>query len=360
MIKRLLPSPLVTAPKVSVVIPCDNYGRYLPAAVASALDQPGVDIEVIIADNGSTDDSLAIARKLSEADTRIAVTTQPFNQEYLVNYNDGIKKTTGKYIVVLDADDLLTPGSITRSAALMEARPNVVFAYGYTPRFTEVPPKPHLSVRSWSVWRGLDWIDWLYRTGRNVIISPEVLIRASVLHELGGFDTDYPVGADLLLWLQCARQGDVARVNGPDQAFGTPPPLRPHQTPSVARLHSHPATGARWVGNEVRHSVNHQLAHLLIEGRTVLVTRRDLPLRVVRQACDHPNIVSFTRQALSKPGCVRRDPGGFRRIVDPQDQYSQRIHSPSVSSSFIADFRRRLKRSIQTITLDRRSVRRRA
>lgn len=219
MIKRLLPSPLVTAPKVSVVIPCYNYGRYLPAAVASALDQPGVDIEVIIADNGSTDDSLAIARKLSEADTRIAVTTQPFNQEYLVNYNDGIKKTTGKYIVVLDADDLLTPGSITRSAALMEARPNVVFAYGYTPRFTEVPPKPHLSVRSWSVWRGLDWIDWLYRTGRNVIISPEVLIRASVLHELGGFDTDYPVGADLLLWLQCARQGDVARVNGPDQAF---------------------------------------------------------------------------------------------------------------------------------------------
>ena len=109
------PIPLRTRPRASVIVPCYNYGRFLPDAVAGALDQPGVDIEVIIADNGSTDDSLAVAERLAAADSRIRIHRRPHNIDYLENFNAGLALATGAYVQVLCADDLLAPGAISRA-----------------------------------------------------------------------------------------------------------------------------------------------------------------------------------------------------------------------------------------------------
>jgi Glycosyl transferase family 2 len=217
--EQLQPSELLMVPKVSVVIPCYNYAHFLGAAVDSALDQPGVDVEIILADNCSTDTSLELAQRLADDDTRIRVRTQTHNKPYLENYNDAIADVTGEFVVVLDADDLLTPGSLTRSAALMVARPDVAFVYGYCVPFSGEVPKARSSVRSWSVWSGDQWIERTYRLGRNVLMSPEVLARTTAVREVGAFDTEFPTGADALLWLRLADLGGVARLDGPDQAF---------------------------------------------------------------------------------------------------------------------------------------------
>ena len=66
------PKPFVGAPRVSVVIPCYNYGRYLPDAVASALDQDGLDVDVLVVDDASPDDSAEVARRLAAADPRVS------------------------------------------------------------------------------------------------------------------------------------------------------------------------------------------------------------------------------------------------------------------------------------------------
>lgn len=217
--KRIKPAPLVGRPRVSIVIPCYNYGRFLPEAVQSALDQPEVDIEVVIAENGSTDNSLQVARELAASDARIHVYTHPETNPMLVNFNDGLRHATGDYTVFLSADDLLSPGSLTRSAALMQSHPEVVMVYGHAPMFETSPPSTPGTVRSWAIWPGEQWVAWIYRTGRNFVLTPEALTRTSVLRAVGGFDTSVPVGADMLLWMRVAMRGSIGRINGSDQAY---------------------------------------------------------------------------------------------------------------------------------------------
>ncbi len=109
----------VTRPTVSVVIPCYNYGRYLPECVASVTAQPGVELEIIIVDDASTDGSQDVARALAAADPRIRLLLHAENARHIITYNDGLALATGDYVVLLSADDLLAPGSLARSTSLM-------------------------------------------------------------------------------------------------------------------------------------------------------------------------------------------------------------------------------------------------
>ena len=279
VVQRVEPRRLTTRPTVSVVVPCYNYGRYLPAAVSSALDQPELELEIIIAENGSTDNSLEIAKELANADSRIQVLTQSTNMPYLENFNYGLRHATGKYSVLLCADDLLAPGSLTRAAALMEAHPEITFTYGHCPRINEIPPTPRTTVRSWSIWHGADWITQLYRKGRNVIWNPEVLMRASVFRDIGGYNTDHLTAPDMLLWIQAAARGSVGRINGADQGF-----YRIHGQ----NMHQHLAEG--WL-TELKGAMQVFDTPLKIGGVGVdmnqlsSLSRRALAARAVRYAC---------------------------------------------------------------------------
>src|SRR5690349_18044495 len=98
------PTALDSSPRVSVVIPCYRYGSYLPAAVASALDQSGLELEVIVVDDASPDDSADIARSLADADPRVQVIVHEQNAGHIRTYNDGLARATGDYLVLLSAD----------------------------------------------------------------------------------------------------------------------------------------------------------------------------------------------------------------------------------------------------------------
>ncbi|WP_250280018.1 glycosyltransferase, partial [Frankia sp. Cppng1_Ct_nod] len=99
-------------------------------SVGSALDQPGVATDVVIVDDASDDDSASVAVSLAAADSRVGVLTRRANGGPVAAFNDGLAKAQGEYLVRLDADDLLTPGSLARSLALLEANPWVGMAYG--------------------------------------------------------------------------------------------------------------------------------------------------------------------------------------------------------------------------------------
>ena len=212
-------APLRSRPSVTVVIPNFDYGRYLDGAVASALDQPGVDVDVVVADNGSTDDSVAIARRRAARDGRVRVLEQPRNIPYIENFNAGLAEVTGEYCVVLCSDDLLPRGALTRAVALLEARPGAAFSYGHCPVFDCAPPGPRRRALSWTTWDGAEWIDWLYRSGRNFIRHPEVVMRSSVMREVGGYDPTDPDASDMTLWIAAATRGAVGRVNGAHQGY---------------------------------------------------------------------------------------------------------------------------------------------
>jgi len=201
---------------VSVVVPLYNYGRYLPEAVDSALQQPGVDVEVIIVDDASTDGSQAVARRLQRRDPRVTLIEHERNLRHIRTYNDGLARASGEYLVLLSADDALTPGSLARSVALFEAHPRVGLVYGRIAAYGAPIPRP--VANWWQVWAGGEWVRHVCRRGRNMIANPEVVVRADVYRDIGGYDLDLPHAADMLMWLQTAARSDIGFVGGPRQA----------------------------------------------------------------------------------------------------------------------------------------------
>ena len=207
-------------PSVSVVIPCYNYGHYLPDCLGSALNQPGVEVEAIVVDDASPDGSGEVAEHLSAADPRVTLIRHSQNKGHITTYNDGLEAARGEYVVLLSADDLLAPGSLARAAGLLEANPAVGFAYGRAVQFSGEPPTGDAgSLRSWTIWEGHDWLQMRWRTGRNAIWSPEVMMRASLQRRIGGYRADLPHSADMEMWMRAAAVSDVGHVDGPDQAY---------------------------------------------------------------------------------------------------------------------------------------------
>lgn len=218
--KIVLPKPLTARPTVSVVVPCYNYGHYLPQAVDSVLTQDGVDVEVIIVDDHSTDGSELVAAELAARHEQVRVIRNAVNKRHIATYNVGLAETTGDYVVLLSADDMLAHGALARAVALMQHHPNVGLVYGYAPSFTD-RPEPSAPGRTWSIWTGREWVAAVTNRGDNVVVNPEVVMRNSVMKKLAGYDAAYPHAADLLLWLQAATLADIGRVNGVQAHYRT-------------------------------------------------------------------------------------------------------------------------------------------
>lgn len=219
MSRRLRPVAPARRPSVTVVVPCYNYGHYLPRALATVLDQPGVDVDAIVIDDASPDGSGAVARELALGEPRVRAIVHERNRGHIATYNEGLEQAEGDYVVLMSADDALAPGSLARATALMDAQPSVGFVYGHPVVFSEEPPPGPTSVRSWTVWSGEEWIERRCRSGENCIMNPEVVLRTSIQHAIGGYDAALPHSGDFEMWMRAAAVADVGRVNGPVQGY---------------------------------------------------------------------------------------------------------------------------------------------
>ena len=113
--------------KVSVIIPAYNQGQYLAAAVQTALDQTCPDVEVIIVDDGSTDDTAVIAQSFS--DPRVCYVYQE-NRGLSGARNTGIRHASGDYLTFLDSDDLFLLDKVAILLGEMQKRPSLGFIAG--------------------------------------------------------------------------------------------------------------------------------------------------------------------------------------------------------------------------------------
>lgn len=217
--RRLAARPLERQATVTVVIPCFNYARYLPAAVASALDQEDVVVDVVVVDDASTDDSADVARRLATEDPRVTVLVNEQNAGPVDTFNRGLARARGEYLVRLDADDMLTPGSLRRAAALLQAVPDVGLVYGHPLHFSGADlPAPRTTSTHWLVWEGHEWLAARCADGTNVITSAEVVMRRSVVDVVGG-QRQLAHTHDMEMWLRMSAHTDVGYVLGADQAW---------------------------------------------------------------------------------------------------------------------------------------------
>jgi len=132
-------------PLISVIMPCYNYGHFLPDALESVLAQKYSHLECIVIDDGSTDNTRKIACGYCDRDPRIAYVHQQ-NQGLSAARNTGIRHASGKYILPLDADDKIAPDYARMAVPVLEERPSVGIVYcearffGSVNKRFELPP----------------------------------------------------------------------------------------------------------------------------------------------------------------------------------------------------------------------------
>ncbi len=225
-------------PRISVVIPCHNYAQYLDDAIGSALSQDGVHVDVTVVDDASTDDSLNIARRWERNDMRVRVRAHGRNQGHIATFNEALESATAPYVVKLDPDDLLPPGSLRRSAEVLDEYPDVVFVYGPVFSFSGPVPTIYRAVgrRALRIWSGRRWLRLRLKRLRNVIYQPEVMIRVSALAVSGGHRAEIPAASDFNLWLRLATLGSVARIGGIVQGLYREHPLSMQHTVHAGKL----------------------------------------------------------------------------------------------------------------------------
>jgi glycosyltransferase involved in cell wall biosynthesis len=212
--------PADAPPRVTVVIPCYKYGHFLAAATAAALDQPGVDVDVLIVDDASPDGSREVAVNLAAADDRISVIAHEVNRGHIATYNEGLAAATGEFVTLVSADDLLAPGALTRATALFRRFPAVGMVYGAVVRFGgDSPPPPHIDTPRYRLWRGAAWAELAFGAGRNPLFSPEAVLRTDVQRKIGDYRVEEPHAGDFAMWLRVAAVADIAFVGGVDHAY---------------------------------------------------------------------------------------------------------------------------------------------
>jgi Glycosyl transferase family 2 len=190
----------MSGPAVTVVVTCFNYGRYLSESVGSVLEQTFTDFELIIVDDGSTDDSLAVARSLAARDPRIAVITQPNAGQPAIPRNLAISRGRGRYILCLDADDTLGANVLERCKAELDADPRAGLAWA---RLQEVGGTNTLH----------DHPDWsIERLRTRNYIPCTTMFRREAWEAAGGYNTNVRGYEDWDLWLGIAEAGFTGRA----------------------------------------------------------------------------------------------------------------------------------------------------
>lgn len=202
---------------VSVIIPVYNGIRYIDEAVQSALDQDHPEKEVVVVDDGSTDGTLDRLRAYGSSIRLIAQK----NAGPPGARNNGLRAATGDYVAFLDADDIWLQGKLSRQVAHLDAHQDV----GTVLTNWHVWPAQHdgTFVRPAFATHPLagDELDkthsgWLYNRllFDCEMLTTTVMMRASVIREIGDFDASLFNGDDYDYWLRASRIAKISRLKG--------------------------------------------------------------------------------------------------------------------------------------------------
>ena len=125
-------------PLVSIIIATYNRGKSINKAIESVLNQTYKDIEIIVIDDGSTDETPKIVSEISKTDSRIRIVTNKINLGLVKTLNRGISNAHGKYIARLDDDDFwCNPQKLEKQVAFLENNPDYVLVGGGVIRVDE-------------------------------------------------------------------------------------------------------------------------------------------------------------------------------------------------------------------------------
>jgi glycosyltransferase involved in cell wall biosynthesis len=195
---------------VDVIIPSFNAAKYLPAAIESVISQTFDDWQILLVDDGSTDNTAEIVVPfLDRLGSKIRYIKQD-NRGVSAARNTAILASTAEFLALLDADDMWLPCRLTESLKVLAERPQAGLSYGL---IRSIDPEGRLG----SPWAGnrrhAEGRIAPYIYMRSVELpSPSITLRRKCIDKVGAFDESLRVTEDRDLWLRIALQYEVAFV----------------------------------------------------------------------------------------------------------------------------------------------------
>lgn len=198
-------------PLVSVVMPTFNRAAYIADAIRSVLAQTYHHVEIIVADDGSTDNTLDIVSQFGHAVTYLQLSHRG---QPAATRNAALQTAKGECIAFLDSDDLFLPGRLVMQVAALAEHPEAALVYSNGCFFREDPETPTARVLDGLPTPSGDALPDLLRG--NFLAPPVVLIRRSCLDSVGVFDErpEFFAVEDYDLWLRIAARFPIVHVPG--------------------------------------------------------------------------------------------------------------------------------------------------
>jgi glycosyltransferase involved in cell wall biosynthesis len=194
-------------PLVSIIIPCYNYAHYVLDAINSVKAQTYQNIECIIVDDGSTDDSLQVIKSAIEGDSRFKVLSQR-NARVATARNHGAVESMGRFLMFLDADDYLYPDAVMLFMQAIVKDRTLGLVYGNL-SIVDKDGKMMAQVTDWPK----DFVLTEQLSKRNQVPSCN-LMRREAFFRAGGFRCNFKTGEDAELWTRIPLVGfNIRRVS---------------------------------------------------------------------------------------------------------------------------------------------------
>lgn len=265
--------------RVSVIVPAYNRASFLPACIESIRKCGEPDVEIIVVDDGSKDNTREVVESLQPG---IRYIFQE-NRGLPAARNTGIRNSSGKYISYLDSDDTWIPGAVRTIADQLDRHPEIGMVYanasvgnpedGFQDWFEYTKRSSTPQVESQQVEKGLELLDSpsLYRAllRINLIFTGAVMIRRELVLSEGMFDERLKTGEDWEVWLRLLHHCRFARSHLPmavylkhDGAMTADSSFMQRSWIEAIRLHLEKATGLP-IGPEDRVLAERKLTDLL-------------------------------------------------------------------------------------------------
>jgi glycosyltransferase involved in cell wall biosynthesis len=211
----------MTNPLVSIIIPTYNRAGLVVETLESIREQTYPELELLVIDDGSKDDSVPIVRRWVEQHRSrfrsVQLIANPFNQGKSAVVNQGFDTVTGEYVMVFDSDDLLLPDAISAEVAFFQQHPEVdSLCAGAMLLSGDV----RTGIQFHSMREGPDSTDIAKTYGDlflkgNAVISSTVVMKREVMKRTGYFNTELRVTHDWDYWIRISRNFRFGFLNTP-------------------------------------------------------------------------------------------------------------------------------------------------
>jgi len=208
--------------KVSIIMPVYNREEYLEEAIKSILGQSYSNFELIIVDDGSIDNSLNIAKEMSNQDERITVISLEENKGCAVARNEGLKRVRGSFITQFDSDDVMLPDAIKSRVEFLNSNSEVDLVFGKIHKFIDEEGNPiendYFEEVKQFYTRKKDYS--FYEKAKKLelwvpVANQTVMFRRNLLFRVGYYEESLLVGSDKDFFFRIFRRADPAYVPEP-------------------------------------------------------------------------------------------------------------------------------------------------